>query len=738
MCTALSCRAAVLRAVLLFAVLRAAAQLRSRSRHRHGQRRFTVSGKPSTRSGCMQAQCTDFETEEEACTAWLPAAEAAVAEAVVECDVLVIGSGSGGGVAAAVLAAAGLRVLVAEKGPYMDPTELPRADDAAFSAVYENAGALQTTDTGAVILAGTGIGGGSRINWCASFRTPPHVRREWAQQHGAAFVDTAAYTRALDVVCGRLGVHTAPDYQRDRSATTLKAGATALGRHFDMIPQNCSTPEACEKHCAVGCAAGGKRDTARAFLAPAAASGNVAVLCHTGAARVLTEDRDAGSADGDSGRPRRAVGAVLHMETNEAGVPSSARGGRVGASTHVVTVAVRARAVVSAAGALHTPALLLRSGVRGRGNVGRHLRIHPATFIMAELPAETHTLTEVLDAPMMSVYSRATARWPPLDTPETSESNGRFDTDGPQSGYGAFVSVSAAPPGLILPLMPFQDRFQSLRNVLHAPNLATIVCYTRDQGRGGRVVLNSEGQPKVSYSASRATQRAMGEAVDYMLRCAHAAGATRMLTAHDSYTEFSRDLSRSILFDTARVPSIDSRRNSGRGSADSGPGSRRTSDPNPKPAASASSPPPLRLSDVSPRGAPLQLEPSLRRRSMQSVTAAPGMRDADAFDRWREGVRRKGFSPLRLQHVSAHQMGTARMGADPNTSAVDPQGQSWDVQGLWVADASVFPTASGVNPMVTIEALALCIAQHAAGSLLGDPFVFEDGLLPDSACKFEW
>ena len=84
------------------------------------------------------------------------------------------------------------------------------------------------------------------------------------------------------------------------------------------------------------------------------------------------------------------------------------------------------------------------------------------------------------------------------------------------------------------------------------------------------------------------------------------------------------------------------------------------------------------------------------------------------------------------------QMGTARMGADPRTSVVDPQGQSWDVEGLWVADASVFPTASGVNPMITVEAMALCIAQNTASSLLGSEFEFEKGELPVSACKFEW
>ena len=83
-------------------------------------------------------------------------------------------------------------------------------------------------------------------------------------------------------------------------------------------------------------------------------------------------------------------------------------------------------------------------------------------------------------------------------------------------------------------------------------------------------------------------------------------------------------------------------------------------------------------------------------------------------------------------------MGSARMGDDPKSSAVDPQGQAWDVAGLWLCDASVFPTASGVNPMVTVEALALCVAEHVAGSLLGAPFEFERGQLPDSKSLFEW
>lgn len=56
------------------------------------------------------------------------------------------------------------------------------------------------------------------------------------------------------------------------------------------------------------------------------------------------------------------------------------------------------------------------------------------------------------------------------------------------------------------------------------------------------------------------------------------------------------------------------------------------------------------------------------------------------------------------------------MGASPKSSAVQPTGETWEVKNLYVADGSVFPTAVGVNPMVTIEAISLHISRHVAAS----------------------
>jgi choline dehydrogenase-like flavoprotein len=62
-------------------------------------------------------------------------------------------------------------------------------------------------------------------------------------------------------------------------------------------------------------------------------------------------------------------------------------------------------------------------------------------------------------------------------------------------------------------------------------------------------------------------------------------------------------------------------------------------------------------------------------------------------------------------------MGTARMAADPRASVVAPSGETHDVPGLWIADASLFPTSLGVNPMITILACARRVAGQLATRL---------------------
>ena len=70
-----------------------------------------------------------------------------------------------------------------------------------------------------------------------------------------------------------------------------------------------------------------------------------------------------------------------------------------------------------------------------------------------------------------------------------------------------------------------------------------------------------------------------------------------------------------------------------------------------------------------------------------------------------------------VECLTVHAMGTCKMGVDKRSSVVDAHGESWDVPGLFVADASVFPGPIGVNPQITIMALATRIARSIAADL---------------------
>jgi choline dehydrogenase-like flavoprotein len=87
--------------------------------------------------------------------------------------------------------------------------------------------------------------------------------------------------------------------------------------------------------------------------------------------------------------------------------------------------------------------------------------------------------------------------------------------------------------------------------------------------------------------------------------------------------------------------------------------------------------------------------------------------DLEAFI---ERISGGSLAPHEQAIFSAHQMGSCRMGSDPATSVAGPWGELHDVKGVWIGDASAFPTSSGVNPMITIMALAHRTAEAIAAA----------------------
>lgn len=92
--------------------------------------------------------------------------------------------------------------------------------------------------------------------------------------------------------------------------------------------------------------------------------------------------------------------------------------------------------------------------------------------------------------------------------------------------------------------------------------------------------------------------------------------------------------------------------------------------------------------------------------------------DDQSFLDFLDAYKRSGFDIDRISFGSAHQMGTCRMSGSARTGVVDVRGKVWGIDGLYVADASVFPSASGVNPMITTMAFGEWIGRRVVEGLV--------------------
>ena len=97
---------------------------------------------------------------------------------------------------------------------------------------------------------------------------------------------------------------------------------------------------------------------------------------------------------------------------------------------------------------------------------------------------------------------------------------------------------------------------------------------------------------------------------------------------------------------------------------------------------------------------------------MQALSRlAPIWKRGDDLEEFIAAVGELSIPAREIGLFSAHQMGSCRMGSDPQTSVAGPWGELHDTPGVWIGDASAFPTASGTNPMFTVMSLARRTAQ---------------------------
>ncbi len=390
----------------------------------------------------------------------------------LHCDVVVVGSGAGGGCVAAGLAKAGLDVVVLEKGRFRPEASFDHLESEAVSDMYLYGATLATADLGVLIVAGSTLGGGTVVNYTTSFHTPDFVLREWARRTGIqAFVD-GEFASSLDEVAARVNVNTdsATPGRRDE---LMEEGLQKLGWDVDVLPRavrGCKQDEQCG-YCGFGCRAGAKQSTARTFLQDASAAGT-RILVDADVRRVFVRD---GKAHG--------VGAYV--------------GGH--------QVHVRARAVVVAAGSIETPALLLRSKLGGQ--VGRSLHLHPgfATFGVFDEDVRMWTGT------LQSRYSRQLR-----------------NQDG---GYGPIFETVPVHPGLGSGAMPWVSAAQHRELMGKCARMGFCAVLPRDHS-AGRVTINRDGSPRVRYRLSKDDERRIVEGLIAAGKVVEAAGAKELFTLH--------------------------------------------------------------------------------------------------------------------------------------------------------------------------------------------------------------
>lgn len=511
----------------------------------------------------------------------------------IKCDAVIVGSGSGGGVAAGVLANAGYKVVVLEKGSYFARNNLSLLEGASLDQMYLGNGLLATDNIDVILLAASTVGGGSTINWSASIQTPNHVIKEWSERYGLEMFESQLYKEAMDVVCKKMDVQSEIENEGFNNMV-LRKGCQELGYPVTNIPRNASSDHYCG-WCSLGCKDGRKKGTTETWLKDLVRSGNGFILPDCEAMKVLHKRENRAGGRG------RAVAGVAFRYRNQ--------------GVEEICIA-EAKVVIVACGAIGTPELLKRSGLKNP-NIGKNLHIHPVAMAWGYFPDKPQN---VWPEPQKKSYEGGIM---------TAMSTVAANFEG--SGYGAVIQTPSLHPGMFSALMPWLSGADFKNRMLKFSRTAHVFALTRDQGSGEVFSSNF-----ITYKMDKIDEDNTRIGLDKVLRILAAAGAEEIGTHH------------------------------------------------------------------------------IKGKTLKVKQATPG--------EFEDFIRKESSRPLKnlsMPICSAHQMGSCRMGIDSKTSAVNPMGETWEMEGLYIADASVLPTALGVNPMVTVQAIAYCTAQSVLEVLMG-------------------
>jgi choline dehydrogenase-like flavoprotein len=284
-----------------------------------------------------------------------------------EFEVVVIGSGAGGGVVAGELAQCGRDVLLLEVGPHRTADDFTRWEAKATHDLYwpMRFAPLPGADV-LTFLAGRCVGGTTTINTKVALRAHERDVAKWHAATGLTNDRNKPFSAAdldpyYDRVEDLLGVRERSDWTK--SVLTVQEGFRVVGAELE--PVRAYTDANCMRYgsCLQGCPTNAGKSTMNTYIANALAGGLLELRANATVERVLIED----SAGGPQATGVEYVDAAGERHT------------------------VRAAVVVVAAGALNTPQLLIRSGLRSEP-IGKHLGLHPVRVVygLFDEPQDAH------------------------------------------------------------------------------------------------------------------------------------------------------------------------------------------------------------------------------------------------------------------------------------------------------------------------------------------------------------
>jgi choline dehydrogenase-like flavoprotein len=386
-------------------------------------------------------------------------------EGDVECDVVVVGTGAGGGVVGRELADRGYAVVFVEEGEHHRRDAFDGRAISAHRRFYR--AAVSVGNAPMALFMGRLVGGSTAINGGTCLRTPPWVHQRWCDELGTDALSAEAMAPYFARVEQLLEVQPSPRETIGPIADFFARGCDALGWHHAPVPRNAPGCDG-KGFCDLGCRTDARLGTNLSYVPAALGKG---ALLFTGA---------------------RVERVLLDGARRAAGVEAVTSLGK--------TIRVRARAVVLAGGAVPTPLLLLKQGLaNASGQVGRNLSLHPSTGYAA-----------VSEEPMHG----------PGHIPQGYGSD-EFLRDG--------ILMLAAQPdynvsGVIFPLAG-QRLMEALDQIDHMASFGLLV---RDQSANGRVWRDVGGLPAITYNIGPEDVRRMHDAMVHASEIALAAGAHRL------------------------------------------------------------------------------------------------------------------------------------------------------------------------------------------------------------------